>query len=117
MMHRPWRGEPLIDVLDQEWAAPHLRRLNERFVSGVVRAAELLAAAGRGDEALAIAERGLGVEPWSEALHRVVITVLIGAGRDDEARRALARCNAALAEIGTPITPALAALGARIGDL
>ena len=110
-----WRGEPLIDVLDQEWAAPHLRRLTERFVSGVVRAAELLAAANRGDEALEVAERGLVVEPWSEALHRVIVSVLVGTGRVDEARRALARCHAALAEIGSAMTPAMAALGARIG--
>jgi DNA-binding SARP family transcriptional activator len=109
-----WRGEPLIDVLDQEWAATHLRRLTERFVSGVVRAAELLAAADRGDQALDVAERGLAVEPWSEALHRVIVSVLVGSGRVDEARRALARCNAALAEIGSTMTPAMAALGARI---
>ena len=110
-----WRGEPLVDVLDQEWAATHLRRLNERYISAALRAAELLAAAGRGDEAIVVAERGLDVEPWSEALHRVIVSVLVGGGRVDQARRALARCSEALGEIGTAMPPAMVALGARIG--
>ena len=111
-----WRGEPLTDVLDQEWAAAHLRRLNERLVSSTVRAAELLAASGRGDEAVSVAERGLDVEPWAEALHRVIVAVHVGAGRLDEARRALTRCRDAIGDIGLTLSAATVALADRIPD-
>jgi LuxR family transcriptional regulator, maltose regulon positive regulatory protein len=109
-----WRGEPLADVLDHEWAGPHLRRLNERFVNATVRAAELLAAAGRDAEALEVAERGLRVEPWSEALHRVIIAVHVSGGQADAARRALSRCDSALAEMGTVMSASMLALQARV---
>ncbi|MCU1391298.1 MAG: transcriptional activator domain protein [Ilumatobacteraceae bacterium] len=109
-----WRGEPLADLSDLDWAGAQVRRLEERYVVAVVRAAELLAAAGRDERALEIAERGLQQEPWSEGLHRVVIATLIGLDDPDPARRALNRCRSALAELDLPLSPGLAQLVARV---
>lgn len=113
---RVWRDEPLVDIADQEWAGPHLRRLQERFVTSAVRAAELLAAAARLDEAIEIAELGLRVEPWSEALHRVIVLAHLDRGSGSDATRALARCRAALAEIGVVPPDSIEALGQRISS-
>ncbi|MCU1398579.1 MAG: transcriptional activator domain protein [Acidimicrobiales bacterium] len=109
-----WRGEPLADLAELDWAGTQIRRLEERYVVAVVRAAELLAAAGHDARALEIAERGLQLEPWSEGLHRVVIATLVGLDDLDAARRALNRCRSALAELDLPLAPGLAQLVERV---
>ena len=65
-----WRGDYLADVINEQWAQLGVDRLRVRFTAACIRAAELLGAAGRTDEAAARANDALAIEPWSEAAFR-----------------------------------------------
>jgi DNA-binding SARP family transcriptional activator len=104
------RGDYLADVSYQDWALPEQNRVRVRLVAAAVRAGELLAAAGRADEARQLGERALAMEPWSEPAYRVVATAHLAAGDRAAARRALERCRAMLDELGAEPEPATEAV-------
>ena len=95
-----YRGHLLDDATVGEWVLPHRDRMQARFVAASVRAAELLAVTDGVPQAVAIASRALGVEPWSEPAHRAVITAHLNGGDTAAARRALIACQVALADVG-----------------
>jgi DNA-binding SARP family transcriptional activator len=104
------RGEYLDDVRDQEWAIPEQDRLRTRLVAAAVRAGELLAAAGQVSDAREMAERALGMEPWSEPAYRVLAAAHLAAGDRAAARRTLGRCRSMLDELGAKPEPATEAV-------
>ena len=95
-----WRGQCLADVVYEEWAQPHCRELDERFVGVAVRAAELHLASGRTLPARQLARRALAVDGWSEAAHRVLVAAALAEGDHSSAARALADCDGRLTELG-----------------
>jgi LuxR family maltose regulon positive regulatory protein len=68
-----WHGEAFEDLVDFEWATAPRERFRARCVAACERAAALLEAGGRPADAEAVAERALGLDPWHEMLHLVVI--------------------------------------------
>lgn len=109
-----YRGDFLADASYDDWAIAARDLLRSRFVEGTCRAAELLLAANRIDEALAYATKVLDVEPWSERAHRAVIAAHLERGDRSAARRALATCEEALAEFGGPADDATKMLTRRL---
>jgi DNA-binding SARP family transcriptional activator len=111
---RLWRGEPFEDVVFAEWAAPTRDWLHGRYVAGAVRAGELLLAADRPEEALELADRVLGVEPWSEPAYRVRVGAHLSLKNRGGALRALEACRAMLADLGVDADPETAMLARRV---
>jgi DNA-binding SARP family transcriptional activator len=100
-----WRGPCLSDVAYEEWAQPAATQLTAQFVAAALRAAELHLAAGRSGAARARAERALEVDGWCEPAHDVLISAALARGQRSEAVRALARCDAMLADLGVAPSP------------
>jgi DNA-binding SARP family transcriptional activator len=92
-----WRGEPLADLPDTDWAWAERTRLVERYSGAATRAAELQLADGRHGDALRNADHALHADPTNEAAHRVQIKARLALGDIAGAHRALAGCRAALA--------------------
>ena len=88
---------------ESEWLFIERQRLHVRFVAASVRAGELLLAHDRIDEAVAVATRTIGVEPWSEPAHRVLIAAHLQRGDRAAARRAMQHCHDVLDELGGPV--------------
>jgi len=97
-----YQGDFLADAAYDDWSASVRDRLRARFVRAAVRTAELLVAFNRIDEALVVAGKAIGVEPWSEPAHRVVVASYLELGDRSAARRALERCTTELADFGGP---------------
>ena len=95
-----WRGEYLADAIHEEWAQLGVDRMRARFVKASVRAAELLGAAGRIDDAIEHATAALQYEPWSEPAFRAAAAAHLAGGSREAARRVLARCADRLDELG-----------------
>ncbi len=94
-----WRGDPLDDLPDLDWAMAERARLVSRYTDAAVRIGELQLAAGRPAEASRSASHAIVADPCSEAAHRVMIRSRLGNGDRSGARRALADCEAALATL------------------
>jgi DNA-binding SARP family transcriptional activator len=94
-----WRGDP-IELASEPWAIVTLEQRRIRFAATATRAGELLLARNDTDQAHALAERALAVDPWLEATHRLVVAA--HRARRDElgARRALSRYREAIHELG-----------------
>ncbi|MCW2570401.1 MAG: maltotriose-and DNA-dependent transcriptional regulator MalT [Frankiales bacterium] len=86
-----------------DWAEPAREHLRARCTAATLRAGELRLAAGEADEAAALGEAVLALDPWSEDSYRLVIAAHLSLGRQAAAAGVLRRCRAALAELG--ITP------------
>ncbi len=108
-----YRGDLLPDGYD-DWVIFERDRLRARFVSAAVRLAELLAATGAADEAIAVATRALEVEPWSEPAHRALIGAHLELGDRAAARRSLDTCRTVLDDLGGPSEPATLELERRL---
>ncbi len=100
-----WRGEYLEDFMDAEWAAPLSAQVHAAAVLAGTRGGNAALAAGRGDDALRAAEWVLAIESWSEEAFRVAVAAHLAAGDHAEAAKALARCDAMLADLGVPAGP------------
>lgn len=108
-----YRGDLLPDGYD-DWVIFERDRLRARFVTAAVRLAELLAATGSADEAIAVATRALDVEPWSEPAHRALIAAHLERGDRAAARRSLDTCRTVLDDLGGPSEPATLELERRL---
>ncbi|MEM9463858.1 MAG: BTAD domain-containing putative transcriptional regulator [Actinomycetota bacterium] len=98
-----YRGDLLSGVQEGAWLFVERQRLHVRFVAASVRTAELLLAHGRTDEAVAVATRTIGAEPWSEPAHRAVVAGHLQRGDRAAARRAMQHCRDVLDELGGPV--------------
>jgi DNA-binding SARP family transcriptional activator len=108
-----WHGDFLAESFD-DWALLEQDRVRARFLTGAVRAGELLLARGRAERALELGTRAIEAEPWSEAAYRLVASAHLAAGDTASARRVLARCGAMLTDLGVDPEPATAMLERRL---
>lgn len=63
-----WRGEPLLDVAYEPWAAPEIRRLNELYISAVESAARADLELGDSQSVIADLESLTEMHPLRESL-------------------------------------------------
>jgi len=94
-----YNGDFAADLF-HDWLTPDRDRLRMRFVGAASTLAGLLAAEGSTDDALAVAESALALDPWSEAAHRATIRAHLSAGDRGSAARAAHRCRDDLETIG-----------------
>ena len=109
-----YRGDLLSGVQEGEWLFIERQRLHVRYVAASVRAAELLLAHDRVDDAVAVATRTIGVEPWSEPAHRALVAAHLQRGDRAAARRAMQHCHEVLDELGGPVEPLTEMLERRL---
>ena len=109
------RGEPLSDVIYEEWAAPFIRTLTVQISTVAQRAAELRFASGHHELAQANAATCLRNDPWCESAHNIMISSLLAQGRMSVARAALRSWRALHADFGVKHSPALEMLERRMG--
>jgi LuxR family maltose regulon positive regulatory protein len=98
------RGPFLADLPYAEWAVGARDEMEGRFVAAAVRAGELLASSDPA-RALDLAGRALEVDRYCERAYRVLAAAHHAGGDRVEARRVLARCRAALRELGAQPAP------------
>jgi predicted ATPase/DNA-binding SARP family transcriptional activator len=95
-----WRGTPFGELADNEQLAGEVARLTEQHLTGRLRRAELLADAGRHDDAIGDL-RALAAEvPLDERARIALVTALHRAGRQADAIAAADRYRADAAEVG-----------------
>jgi peptide/nickel transport system substrate-binding protein len=93
-----WRGDPLIDVIDEPFAAAELRRLEDLWLSVTEHAIADDLDAGRHDEVIARLDELVARHPLRERLHALRMRALYGSGRQAEALEAFGRARAILVE-------------------
>jgi DNA-binding SARP family transcriptional activator len=79
-----------------------------------LRAGQLLAGHGAHDQSVALANRVLRVDPWSEAAHGLIVEAALARGDRLGARRSLEQCNAMLAELDAEPSDATRLLARRV---
>jgi LuxR family transcriptional regulator, maltose regulon positive regulatory protein len=105
-----WRGEPFADVDDAPWVHPAREVLRRRHLAAALRAGELLLAGGAPARARDAADRALAADPHSTAAHHLLVRAHLADGDVPGARRAVVRCEDALAQIEVPPDAAVRAL-------
>jgi peptide/nickel transport system substrate-binding protein len=103
-----WRGRPLVDVLDEPFAAAELRRLEDLWLNVSEQAIGAEIAAGRHDEVLARLDELVARHSVRERLHALRMRALYAAGRQAEALEAFRHARSVLVEeIGVEPGPEL----------
>ncbi|MDW3219683.1 MAG: BTAD domain-containing putative transcriptional regulator [Acidimicrobiales bacterium] len=110
-----WQGDPFTECRYEDWAMPEIERLRLLLFRQLVRAAEVLAATGRVDEAITLAGRALTLEPTAENAARALVTAHLQ--RDDigSARAAYRQALTGIETMGFAPEPATLELGRRLG--
>jgi LuxR family maltose regulon positive regulatory protein len=109
-----YRGEALTELADSDWAGLESDRLRVRFVTAAVRCGELLLATGNKQDPLALAQRALRADPWSESAYVLQSAAHLERGELDAARHTYRRCLQMLAELGLPPGPSLQMVARRL---
>jgi DNA-binding SARP family transcriptional activator len=109
-----YRGSLLSGIVEGDWLHVERQRLHVRFVGAAVRAAELMLAHDRVDEAVALASRTTQIEPWSEPAHRTLVAAHLQRGDRAAAHRAMQQCHEMLEELGGPVDELTAMLERRL---
>jgi peptide/nickel transport system substrate-binding protein len=103
-----WRGSPLLEVIDEPFAAAELRRLEDLWLNVSEQAIGADIEAGRYDEATVRLDELVGRHPLRERLHALRMRALYGAGRQAEALEAFRNARSILVEeIGVEPGPEL----------
>jgi len=97
---RLYRGDLHVDVAEAEWLAFERERHRRQFVEAATRAGELLVGLGEVDRAEALGRCAISADPWAEDAHAVLVAAALARPDRAAARRALERCESALAELG-----------------
>ena len=92
-------GGPLAPDLDHEWLELERIYLRSRFVRASCRAAELLVAKHRADEAVEIAQAGLAADPWHHRSYAALTSAYEEMGDLTSAHSVRARAEAQLGEL------------------
>jgi LuxR family transcriptional regulator, maltose regulon positive regulatory protein len=95
-----YRGDLHADIPEAEWLAFDRDHYRRQFVAAAVRAGQLLVGLGDVDRAEAVARSAISADPWAEDAHAVLVAAALARPDRIAARRALERCEAALAELG-----------------
>ncbi|MER7001625.1 BTAD domain-containing putative transcriptional regulator [Dactylosporangium sp. NPDC000555] len=112
---REWRGEPLADLADEEFATAAVARLGELHDGALEDLAEVQLGAGRTAAAIAGAQALLERRPFRERSWGQLMLGLYREGRQADALAAFRRARAVLdEELGLPPGPELRALEAAI---
>jgi LuxR family transcriptional regulator, maltose regulon positive regulatory protein len=98
-----YRGDLHADTPEAEWLAFDRDHYRRQFVGAATRAGQLLVGLGDVDRAEAVARCAISADPWAEDAHAVLVAAALARPDRVAARRALERCEAALAELG--VTP------------
>ncbi len=110
-----WRGEPLADVIDYEFARVEATRLSELRATALEQLAEALLACHRDDRVVAELGPAAREFPYRERLRGAVMTALYRQGRSAEALEVYGEARALLRdELGLDPGPLLQALQAAI---
>jgi peptide/nickel transport system substrate-binding protein len=110
-----WRGSPLLDVIDEPFAAAEQRRLEDLWLGVTEQAIAADIAAGRQDEVVPRLEDLVARHPLRERLHALRMRALYAAGRQAEALEAFRAARAVLVEqIGVEPGPELQRLHAAM---
>jgi peptide/nickel transport system substrate-binding protein len=110
-----WRGEPLLDVIGEPFAAAEQRRLTELWLNLTERGIGADIEAGRQDEVLPRLNELTERHPLRERLHALRMRALYAAGRQGEALEAYRHARAILVEqIGVEPGPELQRLHAAM---
>jgi peptide/nickel transport system substrate-binding protein len=110
-----WRGEPLLDVIGEPFAAAEQRRLKELWLNASERAIAADVDAGRHEEVLARLDALVARHPLRERLHALRMRALYAAGRQGDALEAFRHARAILVEqIGVEPGPELQQLHAAM---
>ncbi|WP_189241490.1 BTAD domain-containing putative transcriptional regulator [Planobispora rosea] len=103
-----WRGDPLVEFADQEFAGPSLARLAELRVTTEEDRFEARLAMGESGTCVADLERLAGAHPYRERLQGLLALALYRSGRQADALAALRRARELLAtELGLDPGPEL----------
>ncbi|MEV8511048.1 BTAD domain-containing putative transcriptional regulator [Dactylosporangium sp. NPDC051484] len=112
---REWRGEPLADLADEEFATAAVTRLGELHDGALEDLAEVQLGAGQTAAAIAGAQALLERRPFRERSWGQLMLGLYREGRQADALAAFRRARAVLdEELGLPPGPELRALEAAI---
>jgi DNA-binding SARP family transcriptional activator len=95
-----WTGDLAAD-LDHEWLDLERIHVRSRFVRGCCRAAELLVATGRPDEAIEAITPALASDPWHEPGYLVLADAYAALGDVSSARAIIQRAEDQLGELTT----------------
>jgi DNA-binding SARP family transcriptional activator len=109
-----YRGELHADLPDAGWFNLEREHYRSRFVMTAVRAGQLLLGRGDIDDAEALAQRALAVDPWAETAYAVLVGAALARDDRSTARRLLQHCTDALAELGSAPSAATEQLLRRI---
>ncbi|WP_238006915.1 BTAD domain-containing putative transcriptional regulator [Dactylosporangium sp. AC04546] len=110
-----WRGAPLADFADEEFATAVAAQLGEHHDAAVEDLVEILLSAGRNAEATTAAQHLLDRQPFRERAWGQLMLALYRSGRQADALAAFRRARSVLdSELGLPPGPQLQALETAI---
>jgi LuxR family transcriptional regulator, maltose regulon positive regulatory protein len=109
-----YRDDFCVGQPHAEWAGLERDRLRLRYLTAAIRVGELLLAHGDQHTPLSLGYAALDAEPWSEAAYRLLIATHLARGEHAQARRALARCQAMLADLQVEPEPQTRTLTYRL---
>jgi len=109
-----YRGDLFADVPEAEWLAFDRDHYRRQFVVAATRAGELLVGLGDLDRAETVARAAISADPWAEDAHAVLVAAALARPDRAAARRALERCEAALAELGVEPSDEVRRLARRV---
>jgi DNA-binding SARP family transcriptional activator len=98
-----WRGELASGDADHAWADLERTRVHSRLVRAAVRAADLLVATGRPEDAVDACHLAIEVDRWHEPAYRTLAQAYVELGDVTAARATLRTAQAALDEIGIEV--------------
>jgi DNA-binding SARP family transcriptional activator len=110
-------GDAFDDEPYEEWADALREEARAGWLRSVRLAAELARRAGDEDQAVGGLVRLLAADPLDESAYRLLVRVLVAAGRHGEARRTFDRWTAAMRSIDAPVpNPAVLRASAAAPD-
>lgn len=109
-----YRGEAFEEDPYEAWADDVRHHVRATWTQSLRLAARLAGRAGDIDAAVTCLVRLLAADGYDDPAHRMLVAILVRAGRHGEARRAFERWSRAMAEVGAPL-PAESLLEPPVG--
>lgn len=111
-----YRGDLLQGLADADWVFPLRDALREKCQRALLQLGKLYLQAGaaRMQDAIAVLQRALALDEFSEAAHLALIRAHLQLGNSDRARQQLQSLLHMLQELGAPPSPETAAIARRL---